>query len=70
MGEECDTRSCECVSDDSDLGVSLGDGFRLADGGIVADRLRAAASDAMLVERRRDVRAAPSEEANRAARAR
>lgn len=60
----------ERLPEDADLVIRIGDGFRIRDEGMLADRLHAAATHAMLVERRRDVRAAPSEEAKRAARAR
>lgn len=45
-------------------------GCHLGHEGEMADRLRTIATEAMLVERRRDVRAAPSEKAKRTAKAR
>lgn len=56
--------------DDADLVVTAGDGFGFEDEGILADRLHVAATDALLVEGRREVRSAPYDEAKRAARAR
>lgn len=58
------------IPDDADLVHIVGGHYRVRDEGELADRMHSAATEAMLVERRRDVRAAPSEEAKRAARAR
>lgn len=53
------------LPEDADFVARSGDGFRIRHEGDLADRFHAAATDAMLVERRRDVRAAPSEDARR-----
>lgn len=63
-------QAMERIPQDMDLFDVSGGTYSVRDEGALADRLLSAATDAMLLERRRDVRAAPSEEAKGAARAR